>query len=311
MSQATADVVTKLRTPPPLDNGSVISISTSRRYAAVSPLRYPGGKAALAGFFHALIDELGISKPRYVEPFAGGAGAGLALLRDDVVESIVINDVDPAVFSFWNSVVNDTARFLNLVEDTPVTLDEWHLQRDTYRRADRRDQLTLGFAFFFLNRTNRSGILNAGVIGGQKQEGRYRIGARYYKSELMRRIAAIGDLRDRIEVSDMDGADLIDSSAEDPEAFMYIDPPYVRMGDSLYLNAFTLDDHADLSETINMASQSNWILTYDLGEYIRSLYRNRYISEYELRYSAHRPGLARELLVASDPVGEVLRARTE
>lgn len=309
MSHATADAMTELLTPPPLADECVISISTTRRYSAASPLRYPGGKAALAGFFKGLIDDLGIQSPRYVEPFAGGVGAGLALLVDDAVASIVINDVDPAVFSFWNSVVNDTQSFLDLVVDTPVTLDEWHLQRDTYRRADRRDRLALGFAFFYLNRTNRSGILNAGVIGGQAQAGKYLIGARYYRDELVRRIEAIGALRDRIAVSDEDGGSLIESLAGDPGAFFYIDPPYVRMGDSLYLNAFSLEDHANLSETINGASQSHWVLTYDISDYVRELYSGRYIREFELQYSASRAGIARELLISSLSVEAVLRAR--
>lgn len=309
MSQATVEVVTEGRKPRPLDDGSVISISTTRRYAAASPLRYPGGKAALAGFFKGLIDDLGIENPRYVEPFAGGVGAGLALLVDDAVASIVINDVDPAVFSFWSSVVNDTQRFLDLVVDTPVTIDEWRLQRDTYQRADRRDRLALGFAFFYLNRTNRSGILNAGVIGGQTQAGKYRIGARYYRDELVRRIEAIGALRNRITVSDEDGGDLIHSLVVDPGAFFYIDPPYVRMGDSLYLNAFNLEDHANLSETINSASTSHWVLTYDISDYVRELYQDRYIREFELQYSASRAGIARELLISSPSVEAVLRSR--
>jgi DNA adenine methylase len=141
----------------------------SRRYGTLSPLRYPGGKAALAGFFADIIDILGIKDARYIEPYAGGVGAGIALLREGIVQHLVVNDIDPAVHAFWKSVVGNNAEFVEMVASTPLTIDEWQRQREVYRSRDERDALRLGFALFFLNRTNRSGILNAGVIGGQRQ----------------------------------------------------------------------------------------------------------------------------------------------
>ena len=66
----------------------------TRRRSNPSPLRYPGGKASLADFFGSAINALGLNKPTYVEPYAGGAGAGLALLFKGVVGRVVINDLD-------------------------------------------------------------------------------------------------------------------------------------------------------------------------------------------------------------------------
>lgn len=283
-----------------------ISIKSARRFSTASPLRYPGGKAALAGFFARLIEELGLDDPTYVEPFAGGVGAGLALLRDDVVQKLVINDYDAAVYCFWNAVVNDNDRFLNAVADVPLTVNEWRYQRDIYRLADERDPFALGFAFFYLNRTNRSGVLNAGVIGGQSQTGNYKIDARFNRDELCSRISHIGLLKDRIEVTDQDGRRVISRYAAQESAFLYIDPPYVEKGSSLYLNSFTHRDHAELAETINEQTAAHWVLTYDISDLIQNLYSAHRVLQYELTYSAHRPGRARELIVASRSLAEII-----
>jgi DNA adenine methylase len=283
-------------------------LRASGRTAAVSPLRYPGGKAALAGFFGGVISRLGIEPATYVEPYAGGAGAGIALLRQDVVQNLVINDIDPAVRSFWASVTSHAERFAALIADTPLDVDEWRKQKAIYRASDESDQLALGFAFFYLNRTNRSGILNAGPIGGVRQDGNYKIDARFNRDQLTGRVVAIGALAPRITVLGMDGMAVVHRYACDSAAFVYIDPPYVDMGRSLYLNAFTHRDHADLAGKLDRQQDGNWVVTYDPSSFVRQLYRRHDVREYQLSYSAHRTGKASELLIASSPVARILAA---
>lgn len=283
-----------------------LSIKAGGRTAAASPLRYPGGKAALAGFFGQVISGLGIQSPTYVEPYAGGAGAGIALLRQDKVQDIVINDVDPAVYCFWAAVVEHSEQFAARIADVPLDVDEWRRQKQVYRAADESDRLTLGFAFFYLNRTNRSGILNAGPIGGVTQNGNYKIDARFNRDELAERVAAIGKLAPRITVLSLDGMAIVRRYAAHPTAFMYVDPPYVEAGGSLYLNAFTHRDHADLAGELDREPDGNWVVTYDPSGFIRELYRHHDVREYQLSYSAHRTGKAHELLIASRPVSRLL-----
>lgn len=236
-----------------------LRIRPTGRTAAASPLRYPGGKAALADFFGNVITRLGVTSPRYVEPYAGGAGAGLVLLRHDRIEQLVINDIDPAVYAFWKSVTSDPDNFAGRILDTPLTVDEWREQKAIYRTADESDLMTLGFSFFYLNRTNRSGILNAGPIGGMKQTGNYKIDARFNRDQLAQRITAIGDFASRITVHSLDGMAVLRQYVSDPSTFLYVDPPYVDMGGSLYLNAFTHRDHADLALTLDEVPDSNWV----------------------------------------------------
>ncbi len=288
-----------------------LRIVASRRYGTLSPLRYPGGKAALAGFFGDIIRTLGIERARYIEPYAGGVGAGIALLRRGIVEDLVINDIDPAVHAFWKSAVERNEQFINMVISTPLTIEEWQKQREVYRSRDESDLLRLGFAFFFLNRTNRSGILNAGVIGGQRQDGKYKIDARFNRATLVERLAAIGEFRDRITVSDLDGRTVIQRYAGDGQAFMYIDPPYVQAGSQLYLNAFDGRDHKALAAIVNAVDKANWLMTYDTAPLIESLYRDQFQCRLELTYSARYPGQAEELLVASPSVAQAVKALQE
>lgn len=283
-----------------------LKIVPAGRAAALSPLRYPGGKAVLAGFFGDVIDRLGIVDATYIEPYAGGAGAGIGLLRQDRVDRLVINDIDPAVHSFWSAVVADSDAFAGLIEDTPLNVEEWRRQKAVYRAADESDPLSLGFAFFYLNRTNRSGILNAGPIGGVNQTGNYKIDARYPTEKLAERVAAIGALGSRITILSEDGMAVVRRYAHEPSAFMYVDPPYVEAGGSLYLNAFDHRDHADLARVLDQAADGNWILTYDPSDFIRRLYVDHDVREYELNYSAHRAGKAKELLIASRPVRQLI-----
>lgn len=127
-----------------------LRLTVNRRYGTLSPLRYPGGKATLAGLFEDVFSALNLDLPTYVEPYAGGAGAGIALLREGLIERLVINDIDPAVNAFWNVILGDTDRFIKQISSIPLTVDEWRRQRETYRMGENADKFDLGIAFFYL-----------------------------------------------------------------------------------------------------------------------------------------------------------------
>lgn len=283
----------------------VLEVAATRRYGTVSPLRYPGGKSALAGLFGDLIAGLGLKNATYIEPYAGGAGAGIALLREGIVKRLVINDIDPAVAAFWRTVVERNGELLDRVNSVPLTVEEWRCQRDIYRRGCGPD-IDLGFAFFYLNRTNRSGVLNAGVIGGQDQSGNYKIDARFNRATLTERLANLGALGHQIEVSERDGRSVIKAHASDPSVFMYIDPPYVAAGSRLYLNAFDRRDHEALANSVDQIESAHWLMTYDIAPLTESLYTRHFQCRLALNYSARYPGKAHELLVASAGVASVL-----
>ena len=187
----------------------MIKSKTHRKYL-FTPLRYPGGKTSLFEFFDEVIKKHGWQDVTYIEPYAGGAGAAVSLLLLEKVRNVVINDYDPAIYSFWLAVTEHNAEFIEQVAITPVNVEEWERQKKVYKTADTSDRLSLGFATFFLNRTNRSGILNAGPIGGKQQLGEWKIDARYNKQNLIEKIKLIGLYSDRITVLNDDGVDVIE-----------------------------------------------------------------------------------------------------
>jgi DNA adenine methylase len=254
----------------------------------VTPLRYPGGKGRLGAWLADLLKHNGLDGGLYVEPYAGGAGAALYLLANNHVGRIAINDIDPVVHAFWWAVLNDTERFVELILETPVTMDTWYQQRSIIASQDQIDLTSLGFATFFLNRTNRSGIIKGGVIGGQKQTGKYLIDARYNKEDLASRITKIGALRDHIQLFNVDAIELLvhpDLDLDD-RSLIYLDPPYYEKGSQLYRNHYQPDDHQRIAHAV-MEIKSPWLVTYDNCNEIKTLYREAQGVEFSLHYSTH------------------------
>lgn len=275
----------------------VILEGRKRRY--YSPLRYPGGKTILFPFFVKKIEESGLRDVTYVEAFAGGAGAALALLFNEVVDHIVINDLDKAIYSFWRSATFESERFIEKIERTPVTVKEWRKQKAIYenKRAKRFER---GFATFFLNRTNRSGILNGGPIGGLDQTGKWKIDARYNKKALIQRIRDIAEYKNRITVTNEDGVDLVSRYLRKKNVFVYLDPPYYDKSADLYLNIFQEKDHARLAKKLNAHPDATWLLTYDNKPEIRKLYTDRTVVDFSLTYNAYEQRQGQELMILSD-----------
>lgn len=274
---------------------------TPKRRLHLSPLRYPGGKAKLYPHFHDVLAKHGLREgATYVEPYAGGAGAAINLLLTGVVRRIVINDLDRAVHAFWYAAVHHGDELQKLLTAVPVTIDEWRRQKDIMNNASEADPVELGFSMLFLNRTNRSGVINAGPIGGLRQTGDYRIDARFNRSRLTEQLRLIKAYAPMITVHNLDGRDLIEHYAGHSQAFIYADPPYFNKAGSLYLNSFEHDDHEALAECLNSHRDARWILTYDDVPEVHRLYSQRYRETFSLRYSAYRAVEAKEIMVYSD-----------
>ncbi len=263
----------------------------------LSPLRYPGGKGTLATFVAELIGAQRQHATRYIEPFAGGAGVGLRLLFDEHVDEIVLNDLDPGIAAFWRAVFESTNDLAEKVKSTLPTLDEWHRQRVIYERGKGSD-LQLGFATFFLNRTNRSGILNARPIGGLHQTGKWGIGARYNGDRLAQRITRLGSYASRVTICSEDGIDLLDRSLDDRRSFAYVDPPYLQKGDDLYLDNLNWNDHVRLAEVLKPAG--NWMLTYDKDPRALKLYPTQRCALFGIAHTAAVQHIANEYAVFAD-----------
>ena len=273
-----------------------------------SPLRYPGGKVKLYPFMEQLIRQNTVDPPIYVEPFAGGAGLALELLFNGNVERIMINDLDPAIYSFWYSITNEETfyLFINRVSEVDININEWKIQKDIYMHQDIHNKLELGFATFFLNRCNRSGILKAGPIGGQKQIGNYRIDCRFNKDRLIPLLRKIYDNRNRIDVTNLNAEEFIEYiDMNYDNLFIYLDPPYVDKGYQLYKNSFTKEDHVSLSKKIKKL-KNKWFVTYDNTDLIKELYSDCKTEIFNIQYSAGSKRVENEIAVYSDSIDNIL-----
>lgn len=267
-----------------------------------SPLRYPGGKGKISTFFSELFAVNNFVGGTYIEPYVGGGSIALYLLMNRIVNRIIINDRDRSLFAFWHSVLNNTEEFCLLITNTPVTMETWHLQREIQRNKADVDLLSLGFSTFFLNRTNRSGIIKGGVIGGLNQTGNYLIDARYNPDKLKERIQAIARFSDHIELFNLDAVELVNNLQNDlpNNSLFYFDPPYYVKGKGLYMNYYNDQDHYDIYNAITQIENQKWIVTYDKVDFIRDLYMNYRTFEYSLNYSAATVGKGKEYMILSN-----------
>ena len=268
--------------------------------SSFSPLRYPGGKSQLYDYVKRIIDYNDLLGETYVEPFAGGAGLAMKLLLNNDVKRIIINDYDFAIYSIWYCILNYTDDFCDRIQQIDISIEEHDRQRTIYNSGT-TNIFDMGIAAFYLNRTNRSGVIKGGVIGGREQSGLYKIDARFNKDALIKKIRAIAKEKGRIVLYNLDAMDFLSNGVLDHyyKTFVNFDPPYVMKGSQLYKNAFSEQDHKDLYKLISKCKRK-WIVTYDICPLIRELYKNHRGAEIDINYSASNSGIAREYIFFSN-----------
>jgi len=274
-----------------------------RRLNHFTPLRYPGGKGKLAAFVKELMKSNGLLDGEYAEPYAGGAAIALELLLQEYVSRIHINDISRPVHAFWKSVLDETDKLVQLVRDTPLTVRAWDKQKLVIANSSDHDDLTLGFATFFLNRTNRSGILNAGIIGGRDQTGPWKIDARYNAPELAHRIEAIANLKSRISLSREDAKKFLLKRLDrwPGKTLIYLDPPYYIKGKELYFDFYTHKDHEQVAKLVMQKIRcQKWIVSYDNVESIKDMYKGSRSISYRIGYSAREAREGAEVMFFCD-----------
>ena len=266
-----------------------------------SPLRYPGGKNRLAKFIARICERNNVNG-HYIEPYAGGAAVALYLLMEKYVSEITINDKDRAIYAFWHSVVHHSDALIALIQKTEINIKVWRKQKTILENKEHEPLLQLGFATFFLNRTNVSGILNGGPIGNIHQTGTYKLDCRFNKEVLIERIRGISKCRDKIRVECMDAIDLIKKIEQEvniANSIFYFDPPYYLKGESLYMNHYNGNDHAVLGDAIRSIKGIQWIVSYDDRLEIRKIYSGFRKKMYELVHSARSSHLGKEIIFFS------------
>ncbi|MDM1506452.1 DNA adenine methylase [Myroides odoratimimus] len=271
-----------------------------------SPLRYPGGKTSLYDFLKKALKVNNIVDGVYVEAFAGGAGAALKLLMLENVYQIYLNDKDEMIYKFWYSILNHTDEFIQLIRNCELSCEEWEYRKEVLKSKELRSQLTdleVGFSTFYLNRCNRSGILKAGMIGGNKQQGKWKLDARFNKEDLIKKIEKIARYKERIKIYNLDAISFIKKVEKEflgrKDVLFYLDPPYVEQGQGLYNVFFTENDHKKLAQFLQKETKLKWLVSYDDHPLVHSIYKEVSKNIFEFNYFANRTKVGRELVICS------------
>jgi DNA adenine methylase len=268
-----------------------------------SPLRYPGGKGKLALSVARIISDNKLTGGHYAEPYAGGAAVGIFLLFHEYVSTFHLNDLDPAIFAFWHTVLNETEWLCHRIREVKITPEEWRKQRQVHSKQNASSRRDLGFATFFLNRTNRSGIIKGGgMIGGTEQLGKWKLDVRFNRESLIDRIQDIASFGPRIKLTNLDAEEFLKrSSVRLPEkSLMYLDPPYFEKGPGLYQSHYQVQDHVRIAKKINKGLKHKWLVSYDAHPAIVELYSEKRHLVYDLRYQASKKYLGKEIMIFSD-----------
>ena len=266
-----------------------------------TPLRYPGGKGKLTDYIKLVFEQNELLDGHYIEPYAGGAGIALNLLMHNYASCIHLNDLNKAVFTFWDVLLRDPPELCKKITDTPVTAAEWDKQKAIFKDPANHTPLELAYATFFLNRTNRSGIILGGMIGGKKQDGEWKLDARFNKVDLVKRIEKIALYKSRIKLYNLDAADLIKTVLPTlpKKTLVYFDPPYYVQGHGLYESHYKHGDHIAIAKLVKTKVKLPWIVSYDHAPEIVKMYGDCPSIVYGINYSAQNKYKGAEVMFFS------------
>lgn len=268
-----------------------------------APLRYPGGKAKFAPFIASIMENNGLTGGHYLEPYAGGAAVALELLFHGAASHIHINDLDRAVYDFWICVTSFPEELLKLIHDTPINMEQWFHWREVLRGNILATQVERGFATLFMNRTNRSGVLKGGVIGGLSQLGTYKIDARFKKEVIAKRIEKIAMQSNSITVYNEDALSLLLRKKDflPKKSLIYLDPPYYVKGQGLYRNFYEHRDHKAIAKLLQQKNfKRSWVVSYDNVEEIQAMYHISKGLSYGINYTAQTRYVGSEVMFFSN-----------
>jgi DNA adenine methylase len=276
----------------------------------LSPLRYPGAKRKIAPYVETLIQDYGLQGSVFVEPCCGGASVSLHLLERGIVSNVILIDKDPWVASFWQILFSEPDQLIEDIMNVEVSVAQWR----TFKETEPQNMREMALYCFFFNRTNYSGILNGGMIGGHGQKSQYKINCRFNKSDLIKRIRRLSErFSNRIlavrEASIFEILEEAKAEHHDGRIY-YIDPPYVDKGQTLYHHNFRTEDHQSLKTCLEDFHEP-WILSYHEHNLVEEMYLKGELFEsqaIDAIWVAQRATLGKELLIHNLPS---IRARQE
>ena len=269
----------------------------------VTPLRYPGGKTWLFDYVKEFLHFHGLESNVIVEPYAGSASISIGLLRANPMQEAYLSEKDPIIVSFWNAVLTKNDELVEYISALEITMETWFALKKylSPTNATNYNLVEVAGAFLFYNRTNYSGIIKGGPLGGKKQLSSYKLNCRFNKDRIIDRILGLKSLDGRLHIVESDGlAFMREMTSTSPDnLFFYVDPPYYGAGKDLYRFYFTDENHEGLSSFLTNLDIP-WLLSYDDAEFIRNLYQMKTkFPVYTDYQSGHLKRGVKELLISN------------
>ena len=238
----------------------------------LSPFRYPGGKTWLVPEVRKWLTASKITPSVFVEPFAGGAMAGLSAAAEGLAEHVFLGELDDDVAAVWQTIFHgkpaDVKWLCKQIIDFDVNLENVRAILDGNPKSIRGR----AFRTIVKNRMQRGGIMAAGAGLVKTGEAGRGLNSRWYPETLARRIEALQAMRDRITFEQADAFEVVQRYADDANAFFFVDPPYTAGGKKAGARLYTHNeiDHEGLFAL--MASvRGSVMLTYDDAPEVRSM----------------------------------------
>jgi DNA adenine methylase len=231
------------------------------------PFAYFGGKTNIAEQIAALLpDHL-----HYVEPYCGSLSV---LLAKRPVKMETVNDLDHELMTFWRVLRDRPEDLARACALTPHSRAEYEASRD--RVGD--DDLEASRRVWAMLSQGRGLTLREGKTGWKHYvyPSGSSLGMPGYLEAYVDRMAAAAARLHAVSLECMPALDLIAKYGAEPDALLYVDPPYLgttRDHRNNYRHEMKAEvDHRDLADALHAARAAAVVSGYASDLYDRELY---------------------------------------
>ena len=258
--------------------------------ALKTPLRYPGGKSkaikTLSPWFPKTILE-------YREPFIGGGSIAIEITKSNPDIPVWINDLYVPLYNFWVQLRDRGEELSERVrEEKQRTLDEGDKDKVTAKakelfnkykeEIDTYDDFEKAVAFFIMNKCSFSGLTENSTFSKTASNSNFSlVGAD--------KLAQFSKLIKKWKITNVDYSEVMKAHGSS-DTFVFLDPPY-DIKDFLYGKNKEMHrkfDHERFADDVYNCVHK-FMITYNVNDRLKELYKNYNLKEWKLRYSmAHR-----------------------
>ena len=258
--------------------------------ALKTPLRYPGGKSkaikTLTPWFPQIISE-------YREPFIGGGSIAIQITKLYPDIPVWINDLYVPLYNFWTQlrdrgeelserVREEKQRTLDAGDKDKVTEKAKELFNKYKEEIDTYDDFEKAVAFFIMNKCSFSGLTENSTFSQSASNSNFSlVGAD--------KLAQFSKLIKDWKITNIDYSEVMKEHGSS-DTFIFLDPPY-DIKDFLYGKNREMHksfDHNRFADDVYNCVHK-FMITYNVNDRLKELYKNYNLKEWKLRYSmAHR-----------------------